>query len=216
MAPFAPLVVAIDGPAASGKGTLARKLAAHLGLEHLDTGSLYRAAALKLLESGMHFSDTVAAVTSASTITIADLKNPALTTEEVASVASIVAAIPEVRQCLLSFQRNFASNPNGAVLDGRDIGTVICPDATIKIYITASIASRATRRFKELRNKGKNVIYEDVLTDLQERDNRDSKRTVSPLAVAKDAVVIDTSTMDADMVLEKVLSCISPLLNTTS
>ena len=200
-----PLIIAVDGPAASGKGTLARRLAEHLGSDYLDTGSLYRAVGLKLVYADKDPADEVAAVEAAKSIDENDLTNPRLRQEKIGHAASIVASYPGVRAALLKFQRNFAIRPNGAVLDGRDIGTVVCPDADLKIYITASLEARAERRHRELEGEGVKVIYESVLQDLKERDERDSKRQTAPLKPADDAVIIDTSTMSAQEVFRQAL-----------
>ena len=201
-----PFLVAIDGPAASGKGTLARRLAEHFGLAHLDTGKLYRAAALLALDGGADPGNAAAAEAAARRVTPALLADPRLLGEQVAGAASVVAAIPAVRAALLDFQRDFAARPpppaKGAVLDGRDIGTAVCPDATLKLFVTASPESRAARRLKELRQRGAAAIYDDVLQDMKERDARDSERRVAPLAAAPDAVTIDTTTLDPDQVFE--------------
>ncbi|WP_138932921.1 (d)CMP kinase [Roseovarius arcticus] len=180
--------IAIDGPAAAGKGTVARQLAAHFGFAHLDTGLLYRATGRRML-AGMD------AVEAARTLQPSDLKAGDLRTPEVGQAASRVAAIPEVRQALIDFQRAFASRAGGAVLDGRDIGTVICPDADVKLYVTASDDVRAARRLTELTATGHDVTYNDVLADLRLRDARDSARTAAPLKPASDAVLLDTSTL---------------------
>ena len=199
-----PFIVAIDGPAASGKGTLARRLAEHFGLAHLDTGKLYRATAFLVLAAGGDPADPAAATEAARRVDPARLADPALLTEEVAQASSIVAAIPAVRAALLDRQRDFAAHPpapfRGAVLDGRDIGTAVCPDATVKLFVTASPEARAERRLRELRERGATVIYGDVLQDMKERDARDSERRVAPLAAAPDAVTIDTTGLDADQV----------------
>ena len=199
-----PVIVAIDGPAASGKGTLARRLAEHFGLAHLDTGKLYRATAFLVLAAGGDPANPAAATEAARRVDPARLADPALLTEEVAQASSIVAAIPAVRGALLDRQRDFAAHPpppfRGAVLDGRDIGTAVCPDATVKLFVTASPEARAERRAKELRERGATVIYGDVLQDMKERDARDSERRVAPLAAAPDAVTIDTTGLDADQV----------------
>jgi CMP/dCMP kinase len=196
------MIIAVDGPAASGKGTLARRLARHFNLGHLDTGKLYRAAALHALENGGDPADPAVAEAAAKAVRAADLGDRRLGDEAVARGASVVAAIPAVRQALFAFQRDFARHPPGgaagAVLDGRDIGTVICPDADAKLFITAGIEARAARRFKELRDSGKAAIYEAVLQDMKDRDARDSQRRAAPMVPADDAFVLDTTTLDAD------------------
>ncbi|MCE3232543.1 MAG: cmk [Rickettsiaceae bacterium] len=204
-----PLVIAIDGPAASGKGTIARMLASHFSLDYLDTGSIYRSLGYKLLHAGHIPSDEKTAIEFAKGITPQDIKNPHLYDEGIGAAASVVSAIPEVRNVLFDFQRNFAKSPKGAVLDGRDIGTVICPDAPFKFYITADIAARAERRYKQLQNKENPVIYQSVLEDLQKRDERDSNREVAPLKVADDAVHIDTTNMGVDEVFAEIVLVIS-------
>lgn len=198
----APVVIAIDGPAASGKGTLARRLAEHFGFDYLDTGSLYRAVGLKLVYGGKDPADREAAMHAAETIDADDLANPRLRQERIGQAASIVSAYPEVRGALLEFQRNFAKGKKGAVLDGRDIGTVVCPNADFKFFITATLYARAKRRHRELTGEGIEVIFESVLEDLRERDERDSKRAVAPLRPADDAIILDTSTLDAGDVFE--------------
>ena len=199
-------VVAIDGPAASGKGTLARRLAARFGLAHLDTGKLYRAAALLALDAGGDPADPAAAEVAARRVTPALLNDPRLLSEPVAAASSVVAAVPGVRSTLLAFQRDFAKHPpapaKGAVLDGRDIGTAVCADAEVKLFITASQEARAARRLKELRERGAAAIYDRVLQDMKERDARDSERRVAPLSAAPDAVTIDTTSLDPDQVFE--------------
>jgi cytidylate kinase len=216
-----PFVVAIDGPAASGKGTLARRLAERFSLAHLDTGKLYRATALWMLETGGDPADPEAAVAAARRVDPATLADPKLLSEAVARASSIVSAIPAVREALLAMQRDFAERPpaladniapQGAVLDGRDIGTAVCPDAALKLFVTASPEARATRRHKELRERGAASIYEDVLEDMKERDARDSERRVAPLAAAPDAVIIDTTGLDADHVFERVSKLIARAL----
>jgi len=199
-------VIAVDGPAASGKGTLARRLAAHYGLRHLDTGLVYRAVGLKILREGL---DPVAA---ARAVTLADLQRPELRSEEVGQAASKAAAIPEVRTALRALQRRFAETPPGAVLDGRDIGTVVFPDAGAKIFIDASPALRAERRHRELLERGVASIYSRVLQDMQARDARDRDRAVAPLTPAKDAFVIDSSKLDADGVFALAVAHIGRVL----
>ena len=200
-------IVAIDGPAASGKGTLARRLAERFGFAHLDTGALYRATARLVLDAAGDPADPATAEAAAHRVDPRLLADPRLRGDEVAVAASVVAAIPEVRHALLALQRNFAAQPpapaHGAVLDGRDIGTVICPVADVKLFVTASTEARACRRVKELRAQGAAAIYESVLQDLNQRDARDSERQAAPLAVAPDAEVIDTTTLDADIVFER-------------
>lgn len=204
----APMVIAIDGPAASGKGTLARRLAEHFDLSYLDTGSLYRAVGLRLVYADKDPNDKNAAIEAARAIDEEDLGNPRLRQERVGVAASIVSAIPEVRAILLDFQRQFAKRPGGAVLDGRDIGTVVCPDADLKLFITADLDARADRRHRELEGQGITVVHESVLDDLQERDERDSKRKFAPLKPASDAIHIDTTNLSAQAVFEKVLGII--------
>jgi CMP/dCMP kinase len=215
MGSASPLIIAIDGPTASGKGTLARRLAQRFGLAHLDTGKLYRATALAVLEAGGDPADPAAAVKAAQNLDLSRLTDPRLLREDVARASSVVAAIPAVRAALLDVQRGFAYRPpppvKGAVLDGRDIGTVVCPDAALKLFITASAESRAERRVQELRERGAAAIYDAVLQDMKERDARDSERRVAPLSVAPDAVTIDTTLLDADQVFEQASDLIARL-----
>ena len=209
------LIIAIDGPAASGKGTLARRLAWHFGLAHLDTGRLYRAVALAVIEAGGDPANADTAAKAAQSLDFSCLADPRLLHEDVARASSVVAAIPAVRAALLQFQRDFAQHPpapaKGAVLDGRDIGTVVCPDATVKLFIVASVESRAERRAKELRERGAAAIYDAVLQDMKERDARDSLRRVAPLAAAPDAVTIDTTLLDAEQVFGQASDLIARL-----
>ena len=183
--------IAIDGPAAAGKGTVSKAVAAHFGFAHLDTGLLYRATGRRTL-------DGTDPVEAAKSLRAEDLEAGDLRTPEVAQAASRVAAIPEVRQALVDFQRAFAQRAGGAVLDGRDIGTVICPEAEVKLFVTASDDIRAKRRFKELTENGHDVSFDDVLADLRARDARDSARAAAPLTPAGDAVELDTSRMSID------------------
>lgn len=201
-----PLKIAIDGPAASGKGTVAKRLARHLGLAYLDTGAIYRAVGYNILTQGLDPSDKKIAIKAAKEFSPGDLNNEHLYDEGVGAAASIISAIPRVREILMQFQRDFAKNPEGAVLDGRDIGTVICPEADYKFYITADMPARANRRFKQLQSKGNPIIYDTVLQDLTKRDERDSQRAVAPLKPAKDAIYIDTTNMNEDEVFAAVLS----------
>jgi CMP/dCMP kinase len=211
-----PFVIAIDGPAASGKGTLARRLAERFGFAHLDTGALYRAAALLVLDQAGDPADPVAAAAAARRVDVPLLSDPRLRANEVAGAASIVAAIPGVRRALLDLQRNFAAHPpkpaKGAILDGRDIGSVVCPAANVKLFVTASAEERARRRVEELRQQGAAAILDDVLQDLKERDARDIERRAAPLIAASDATVIDTTTLDADAVFERVSGLIARAL----
>jgi len=209
-----PLTIAIDGPASSGKGTLARRLAEALGYMYLDTGSIYRAVGLKLIYAHKDPYDKRAAIDAALSLTEQDLANPRLRQERIGKAASIISAIPEVRNILLEFQRRCAKHPKGAVLDGRDIGTIVCPDADIKVFITASLETRAQRRHRELQGEGIEVIYQSVLEDLCERDERDAQRAVAPLIPAKDAIIIDTSHLDADTVFSQVLNIVNTSLDT--
>ncbi|WP_416899942.1 MAG: (d)CMP kinase [Minwuia sp.] len=208
-------VIAVDGPTASGKGTLARRLAAHFGYDWLDTGALYRATALGLRREGITGPDEATAVRAAEGIEPDDLSDPALREEATGNLASTVAAIQPVRDALFRYQRDFAANPpggRGAVLDGRDIGTVICPDAPAKLFVTASDEVRAGRRFRELTDKGVTVKYEDVLEDLRNRDARDQKRSNAPLSKADDAVLIDTTELDIEAAFSACLkACLSRL-----
>jgi cytidylate kinase len=207
------VIIAIDGPAASGKGTLARGLAKHFNLVTLDTGGLYRATALRTLESGGNPSDPAVAEAAAKAVRAEDMANPRLREERVGAAASIVAAIPEVRAALLAFQRDFAHHPPagfaGVVLDGRDIGTVVCPDADVKLYVTANAEARAMRRFKELREKGIEAIYGRVLQDIEQRDAGDMARLAAPLRKADDAYELDTTALDADAAFTKAADLIA-------
>jgi cytidylate kinase len=203
-------VVAVDGPVAAGKGTLARRLAAHFGYAYLDTGSLYRATALRLLRSGSTPDDSAAAVKAAEGVTGDELDDPALRSEAVGEAASRVAAMPEVRAALLDFQRRFASQPPGgapgAVLDGRDVGTVVCPGADAKLFVTANVKARAHRRYVELRSRGETIDEATVLADLEARDARDSSRSVAPLRPADDAHLLDTSNLDIDSAFQAAIA----------
>ena len=193
--------VAIDGPAAAGKGTISRAVAAHFGFAHLDTGLLYRAVGARVLAGAD-------AIDAAQSLNPGDLDADALRTAAVADAASRVAAIPEVRAALVDFQRAFARRDGGAVLDGRDIGTVICPDAEAKLYVTASPECRAERRFQELRAKGADITPAGVLADVKDRDARDSGRATAPLKPAQDAVLIDTSDMTIDAAVAAAIAAI--------
>jgi cytidylate kinase len=202
-------IIAIDGPAASGKGTLAKRLGEHLGIPYLDTGLLYRAVARDVLARGENLEDAAAAVVAAKAIDSGSLGDPALRGPRAGDAASIVAKIPEVRAALLDYQREFARTASGgAILDGRDIGTVVCPDAHIKIFVTASDEARARRRHLEHQGRGELIPYERVLEDLRRRDARDSGRSIAPLEVAADALLIDTTNLDPNQAFGAVLDVI--------
>lgn len=206
-------IIAVDGPAASGKGTLAKRLAEHLGVPYLDTGLLYRAVARDVVAKGQKLEDSDAAVCAAKAIDADSLGDPGLRGPLVGDAASIVAKIPAVRAALLDYQRGFARNAaRGAILDGRDIGTVVCPDAYIKIFVTASDEVRARRRHLEHEVRGESIPYERVLEDLRRRDARDTGRSVAPLEVAADAVIIDTTDLDKDQAFAVVLGLVEKRL----
>jgi len=192
------VIVAIDGPAASGKGTLGKRLAAHYGLRHLDTGLLYRAVAKAMLDAGHPLGDVPQAVAAARGLDPAQFDERALKAHAIGETASVVSAIPQVREALFDLQRDFAAHPAGAVLDGRDIGTVICPDADVKIFVTATPEVRARRRAAEMRAGGASVSDEEVLADIRRRDERDSTRSAAPLVQAADAVPLDTTDLDIE------------------
>ena len=205
------MIIAIDGSAASGKGTLAKRVAAEFGYDYLDTGALYRAVALSLLKAGVNSNniDEKQAVNSASELDLSLTQTAEIRTDNVAALASIVAAISPVRAELLALQRSFATAPpsgKGAVLDGRDIGTIVLPDADIKFFIDADLDIRAERRTKELLQAGQSAIFRDVLAEMKARDDRDRTRSVAPLKAADDAITIDTSKTDAAAVLALALS----------
>jgi len=206
-------VITVDGPSAAGKGTLARRLAGHFRFDFLDTGALYRGVGLSVLRQGLDPADEKAATTAAKALKPEILADPALRAETTSTAASKVAAIPSVRAAILNWQRDFAReaarNSGGAVLDGRDIGTVVCPDADAKLFITASREARAERRVKELQARGETAIYARVLQDMQERDARDQGRSISPTKPATDALIIDTSDLTADQVFERALAFIA-------
>ena len=205
-----PFIVAIDGPAASGKGSLARRLAETLGFPHLDTGLLYRKTGIDVLKGGGNPGDEATAIAAAKALNPAGLDDPALKSDEAGTAASRVSGFPGVRDALYNFQVNFArTHKDGAILDGRDIVTVICPDAPVKLFITASPEVRAQRRLKELESRGIPATYADVLADMIERDRRDTERTTAPLKPAPDAHIIDTSAMDPAAVLEAALTIIA-------
>lgn len=196
------MIIAVDGPAAAGKGTLARALAEHFGYAYLDTGSLYRGVAHAVLMSGSEAQDEAAGVMAAETLDPAKIDPVAIRTPEVSEAASVVAAMPPVRAAILAFQRRFAENPPngepGAILDGRDIGTVVCPDADVKLYVTASAEIRAHRRWLELKGSGSDLSEAQVLADVRDRDARDTDRATSPMRPADDAHLLDTSNLSIE------------------
>ena len=213
------MIIAVDGSAASGKGTLSKRLADHFNLAHLDTGSLFRALALQLLIAGAEIDiiDENQLIEESSRLDLSLCSVPEIRTDRVASLASKVAILPEVRANLLTLQRNFANDPphgNGAVLDGRDIGSVVVPETPIKLFICAKLEVRAERRFKELLHAGQSVTFCDVLADMRERDQRDRNRSVAPLRAADGAKTIDTSAMDADKVFAVALDHVKHIVGT--
>jgi CMP/dCMP kinase len=192
------MIIAVDGPAASGKGTLGKRLAAHYGLRHLDTGLIYRAVAKRMLDAGEALDSVDVAVKFASALDPATFDESALKRQNVGAAASVVSALPQVRAALLAFQREFGHRPPGAVLDGRDIGTVVFPDAEVKIFVTATPETRARRRLAELERAGEVVNYDEVVADIRRRDERDTSRAVAPLKPAPDAHLLDTTHLDID------------------
>ena len=202
------MIIAIDGPAASGKGTIAKLVAAHYGLAHLDTGSLYRAVARDTLAIGGDPADPSAALASARGLDPSTLDDPELRAPGVGEAASIVAKHPEVRDELLAYQRNFARAKSGAVLDGRDIGTVICPDAGVKLFVTATAGERARRRYFELRQAGVAISEADVVVDIRRRDERDENRAAAPLRRAADAYLLDTTNLAIDAAFKAAIDLI--------
>jgi cytidylate kinase len=202
------MLIAIDGSAASGKGTLGRLIAAHYGLPHLDTGKLYRAVARDTLAAGQAPSDAGAALAAAKALDPATLDDPKLMEGRLGEAASIVASHPGVREALRAYQRAFAGQARGAVIDGRDIGTVICPDADVKLFVTASAETRALRRYRELSEAGHSVTEAEVLADIERRDERDKTRAISPLRKARDAYLLDTTNLDIDAAFKAAIALI--------
>jgi cytidylate kinase len=211
LAPAGDLVIAVDGPAASGKGTIARALAKHYGLPHMDTGMLYRAVALNLWRWGGDPSSEFEALRACDMLSI-DPSDEELRSEPVSRIASSISAYPSVRTALLERQQEFAGQPGGAVLDGRDIGTIIAPNANVKLFVTASPEVRAQRRVRELLERGMPGHYDDVLADIRARDERDSNREVAPLKQAPDAILLDTSDFDIDQAIAEAIHLVEERL----
>jgi cytidylate kinase len=207
-----PIVIAVDGPAASGKGTIARALARHFGLPHMDTGMLYRSVALSMFRFGGNPGNEFEAVRACEGVAQVDPTDPELRSEAVSAIASRISAYPGVRSALLDRQRNFAASADGAVLDGRDIGTVIAPNATAKLFVTASAEVRAQRRVRELLERGMPAHYDDVLLDIRARDARDTSREAAPLMQAEDAELLDTSEMDKGEAIAAAIALVEKML----
>lgn len=203
------MIIAIDGPAASGKGTLAKRIAAHFELPHLDTGLLYRAVARDLRQRGGNLEDSQLAAALARDLDPATLDDPSLRGPQLGEAASLVAKFPEVRTALLGVQRTFAAQQRGAVLDGRDIGTVVCPQATVKLYVTATPEVRARRRHLEMVGRGETVDFAVVLADIQRRDARDAGRDAAPMRPACDAILLDSSNLDIETAFEMAVGAIT-------
>ena len=208
----APMIIAIDGTLASGKGTIAARLAAHFGLPHLDTGRLYRATGVAAMKAGVALDDAKALAEVASTLDPGSFEEAELRTAEAGVAASRVAVIPDVRAALLQLQRDFANQAAGAVLDGRDIGTVVCPDADAKLWVDADIEVRAQRRHKELQAAGDTISMDELLQQLRERDERDRNRKDAPMKMAADAVLIDTTHLTIDAAVEKARATVEAVL----
>lgn len=206
------MIIAVDGPSAAGKGTLARGIASKLGYHFLDTGSLYRMVGFLMLQAGHDLDDAGHAAALARNLDVAAIRDEELRSEQVAAAASRISAYPEVRANLLGFQRDFAKRQPGAVLDGRDIGTVVCPDAGLKLFVTASTEVRAKRRFDELRSTGQKPDLAAVRDDIMTRDERDASRSVAPTMMADDAIMIDTSELTPDEVLKAVFEVVAELM----
>lgn len=210
------MIIAIDGTVASGKGTIARRLSRWYGLPHMDTGRLYRATGVAALNQGIDFDDHAALATAALALDLNDYEETDLRTAEAGIAASKVAAIAAVRAALLELQRAFAHQPKGAILDGRDIGTVVCPEAEVKLWVDASVERRAERRWKELTAKGETLSLDDMLIQLKERDARDRDRADAPMVAAADAVLIDTSDLTIDAAVDKARAAVETAIAQTS
>ncbi|MTI00300.1 (d)CMP kinase [Roseibium sp. RKSG952] len=203
------MIIAIDGPAASGKGTLARRLATHFELHHLDTGLTYRAVAAALLANGLPLGDEQVAIDVARNLDLAKMDKSVLSAHEIGEAASRIAVLGGLREELVNLQKRFASTPPGAVLDGRDIGTVVCPDADVKLFVTASAEARARRRTDEMASKGQEAVFASVLDDLKRRDERDSTRSVAPMKIADDAHLLDTTEMDIETAFQSAVDIVA-------
>lgn len=206
------MIIAIDGTLASGKGTIARRLSGWYGLAHMDTGRLYRATGVAALKMAVDFDDPAALAKVARSLDLNDYSEEELRTAEAGQAASKVAAVPEVRAALLELQRAFANQAGGAVLDGRDIGTVVCPEADVKLWIDASVEVRATRRWKELTEKGETLSLEDMIAKLKERDERDKNRADAPMVAAADSVLIDTTHLTIDAAVDKARAAVDAVI----
>jgi len=206
------MIIAIDGTLASGKGTIARRLARWYGLAHMDTGRLYRATGIAALNKGVDFADPDGLAGVALSLDLNDFDEEQLRTAEAGQAASKVAAIPAVRTALLELQRAFAHQPKGAVLDGRDIGTVVCPEADVKLWVDASVEARATRRWTELTEKGETLTLDDMIAQLKERDDRDRNRADAPMIAAADSVLIDTTHLTIDAAVDKARAAVEAVI----
>jgi cytidylate kinase len=206
------MIIAIDGTLASGKGTIARRLSRWYGLAHMDTGRLYRATGVAALNKGVDFENPAALAEVALSLDLNDYDEDQLRTAEAGQAASKVAAIPAVRAALLELQRAFANQPKGAVLDGRDIGTVVCPDADVKLWVDASVEARATRRWKELSEKGETLSLDEMIDQLKERDERDRNRSDAPMVAAADSVLIDTTHLTIDAAVDKARAAVDAVI----
>ncbi len=209
------MIIAVDGPAASGKGTVARRVSVHYGLPYLDTGTLYRGVALQVIKNNGDLEDAEYAASKAEKLDTNVLENSRIRDRDVGAAASKVAKHQLVRDVLLQFQRDFAANERGAVLDGRDIGTVVCPEADVKLFVTASVEERARRRYAELKIKGEEVTEEQILEDIRERDRRDMSRSAAPLKQSEDSYLLDTTNLDIEGTFEAAVRLIEDVIRRT-
>lgn len=206
------MIIAIDGTTASGKGTIAKRLSGHFGVPHMDTGRLYRAAAVAALKAGISLTDAEGVAMTARTLDLNDFEEDELRTAEAGKAASVVAVIPEVRKALFDLQRAFATQPGGALLDGRDIGTVIAPDADVKLWVDANVEERGARRCQELRAAGEDITHAQVVAQLKVRDTRDQRRKDAPATMATDAILIDTTDLSIDAAVDKAIRAVEAAL----